>query len=168
MSVEFSNAYQEVLIENLDSILKQNFMFQARLKLFEKQANGQVELQTKLDELTVKYQDVLGQAGKAEEYKIRADSNESIVQEKTRIQSALNDTMRKVSELESSLEAKQKDILNKNAELLDLKTYISKLEEIISATKLKKTNTVKPEEVLSINSAVNDLSKIKFDDGGTF
>ena len=168
MSVEFSNAYQEVLIENLDSILKQNFMFQARLKLFEKQANGQVELQTKLDELTVKYQDVLEQVGKTEQYKIRADSNESIVQEKTRIQSALNDTMRKVSELESSLEAKQNDILNKNAELLDLKTYISKLEEIISATKLKKTNTVKPEEVLSINSAVNGLSKIKFDDGGTF
>ena len=168
MSVEFSNAYQEVLIENLDSILKQNFMFQARLKLFEKQANGQVELQTKLDELTVKYQDVLGQVGKSEQYKIRADSNESIVQEKTRIQSALNDTMRKVSELESSLEAIQKDILNKNAELLDLKTYISKLEETIPATKLKKINTVKPEEVLSINSAVNDLSKIKFDDGGTF
>ena len=168
MSVEFSNAYQEVLIENLDSILKQNFMFQARLKLFEKQANGQVELQTKLDELTVKYQDVLEQVGKTEQYKIRADSNESIVQEKTRIQSALNDTMRKVSELESSLEAKQNDILNKNVELLDLKTYISKLEEIISATKLKKTNTVKPEEVLSINSAVNGLSKIKFDDGGTF
>ena len=168
MSVEFSNAYQEVLIENLDSILKQNFMFQARLKLFEKQANGQVELQTKLDELTVKYQDVLEQVGKTEQYKIRADSNESIVQEKTRLQSALNDTMRKVSELESSLEAKQNDILNKNAELLDLKTYISKLEEIISATKLKKTNTVKPEEVLSINSAVNGLSKIKFDDGGTF
>jgi hypothetical protein len=168
MSVEFSNAYQEVLIENLDSILKQNFMFQARLKLFEKQANGQVELQTKLDELTVKYQDVLGQVGKSEQYKIRADSNESIVQEKTRIQSALNDTMRKVSELESSLEAIQKDILNKNAELLDLKTYISKLEETIPATKLKKINTVKPEEVLSIDSAINDLFKIKIDDGSTF
>jgi hypothetical protein len=168
MSVEFSNAYQEVLIENLDSILKQNFMFQARLKLFEKQANGQVELQTKLDELTVKYQDVLGQVGKAEQYKIRADSNESIVQEKTRIQSALNDTMRKVSEMESSLEAKQKDILNKNTELLDLKTYISKLEETIPATKLKKINTVKPEEVLSIDSAINDLFKIKIDDGSTF
>ena len=168
MSVEFSNAYQEVLIENIDSILKQNFMFQARLKLFEKQANGQAELQAKLDDVTAKYQDVLGQVGKAEQYKIRAESNDTIVQEKNRIQSALNDTMRKVSELESSLEAKQKDILNKNAELLDLKTYISKLEETIPATKLKKINTVKPEEILSIDSAVSDLFKIKVDEGSTF
>jgi len=168
MSVEFSNAYQEVLIENIDSILKQNFMFQARLKLFEKQVNGQAELQAKLDDVTAKYQDVLGQVGKAEQYKIRAESNDTIVQEKNRIQSALNDTMIKVSGLESSLEAKQKDILNKDAELLDLKIYISKLEEIIPATKLKKINTVKPEEILSIDSAVSDLFKIKVDEGSTF
>ena len=58
MSVEFSNAYQEVLLENLDAILKQNFMFQARLKLFEKQANVQSELQAKIDELTGRYKDV--------------------------------------------------------------------------------------------------------------
>jgi chromosome segregation ATPase len=168
MSVEFSNAYQEVLLENLDAILKQNFMFQARLKLLEKQANVQAELQAKLDELTVRYQDVLGQVDKTEQYKVQADSNEAIVQEKTRIQSALNDTMRKVSGLESSLEAKEKQIADKDAELLDLKTYISKLEENLPATKLKKINTVTPEEVLSIDSAANNLFKIKVEDGSTF
>jgi uncharacterized coiled-coil protein SlyX len=107
MSVEFSNAYQEVLLENLDSILKQNFMFQARLKLLERQTASQAELQAKLDELTVRHQDVLGQVGKAESYRIQAESNDAIVQEKTRIQSALNDTMKKVSGLESSLENSQ-------------------------------------------------------------
>ena len=168
MSVEFSNAYQEVLLENLDAILKQNFMIQARLKLLEKQAIGQAELQAKLNDLTVKYQDVLGQVDKAEQYRIQADSNDAIVQEKTRIQSALNDTMRKVSGLESGLEAKQKEILDKDAELLDLKTYISKLEETVSATKLKKINTVKTEEILSIDSAANDLFKLKVEDGSTF
>jgi len=168
MSVEFSNAYQEVLLENLDAILKQNFMFQARLKLLEKQANVQSELQAKLDELTVRYQDVLGQVGKSEQYKVQADSNDAIVQEKTRIQSALNDTMRKVSGLENSLEAKQKEVLDKDKELLDLKTYISKLEENLPATKLKKINTVKSEEVLSIDSVANDLFKLKVEDGNTF
>ena len=53
MSVEFSNVYQEVLLENLDAILKQNFMFQARIKLFEKEANSKAELQAKLDDVTV-------------------------------------------------------------------------------------------------------------------
>jgi chromosome segregation ATPase len=168
MSVEFSNAYQEVLLENLDSILKQNFMFQARLKLLEKQANGQAELQAKLDELTATHQQALQQIGQTQHYKVQAESNDAIVQEKTRIQSALNDVMKKMSGLESSLEAKQKEILNKDAELLELKTYISKLEESLSATKLKKINTVKPEEILSIDSAVSDLFKIKVEDGSTF
>ena len=168
MSVEFSNAYQEVLLENLDSILKQNFMFQARLKLLEKQTNGQAELQAKLDELTAAHQQALQQIGQTQHYKVQAESNDAIVQEKTRIQSALNDVMKKMSGLESSLEAKQKEILNKDAELLELKTYISKLEETVAATKLKKINTVKPEEILSIDSAVSDLFKIKVEDGSTF
>ena len=168
MSVEFSNAYQEVLLENLDSILKQNFMFQARLKLLEKQSNGQAELQAKLDELTATHQQALKQIGQTQHYKVQAESNDAIVQEKTRIQSALNDVMKKMSGLESSLEAKQKEILDKDAELLELKNYISKLEVNLPATKLKKINTVKPEEILSIDSAVSDLFKIKVEDGSTF
>ena len=76
--------------------------------------------------------------------------------------------MRKVSGLENSLEAKQKEILDKDKELLDLKTYISKLEENLPATKLKKINTVKSEEVLSIDSVANDLFKLKVEDGNTF
>ena len=168
MSVEFSNAYQEVLLENLDSILKQNFMFQARLKLLEKQSNGQAELQAKLDELTATHQQALQQIGQTQHYKVQAESNDAIVQEKSRIQSALNDAMKKMSGLESSLEAKQKEILDKDAELLELKNYISKLEENLPATKLKKINTVKPEEILSIDSAVSDLFKIKVEDGSTF
>ena len=168
MSVEFSNAYQEVLLENLDSILKQNFMFQARLKLLEKQANVQVELQAKLDELTATHQQALQQIGQTQHYKVQAESNDAIVQEKTRIQSALNDAMKKMSGLENSLEAKEKQILDKDAELLELKNYISKLEVNLPATKLKKINTVKPEEILSIDSAVSDLFKIKAEDGSTF
>ncbi len=35
MSVEFSNAYQEILLDNLVAIIKQNFVFQTQLKLAE-------------------------------------------------------------------------------------------------------------------------------------
>ena len=35
MSVEFSNAYQEILLDNLMSIIKQNFVFQTQLKMTE-------------------------------------------------------------------------------------------------------------------------------------
>ena len=112
MSVEFSNAYQEVLLENLDSILKQNFMFQTRLKLVEKETNLKAELQARLDDVTAKYEEASQNASRAEQYRIQAESNDAIVQEKNRIQSALNDTMKKVSALESSLEAVKYELQN--------------------------------------------------------
>ena len=127
MSVEFSNAYQEVLLENLDSILKQNFMFQTKLKLFEKEANIKTELQAKLDDVTAKYQESLNQLGEAEQYKVQASSNDAIVQEKSRIQSALNDTMRELGVTKSELEKSQSDVV-------DLKARVKELEKLVPAS----------------------------------
>jgi hypothetical protein len=163
MSVEFSNAYQEVLLENLDSILKQNFMFQARLKLLEKEANIKTELQAKLDDVTAKYQEALAQIGAAEQYKIQASSNDAIVQEKTRIQSALNDTMRELGTTKGALEGSQ-------VVIEELKSRISELEILVppaSKTPAKKT-TVKTEDKKPDDSASTDLFKIKVDDGSSF
>jgi len=163
MSVEFSNAYQEVLLENLDSILKQNFMFQARLKLFETEANIKTELQAKLDDVTAKYQEAIAQVGAAEQYKVQASSNDAIVQEKTRIQSALNDTMRELGTTKGALEGSQ-------AEVKELKSRIAELEKLIPPapkTPAKK-NTVKTEEKKPDDSASTDLFNIKVDDGSSF
>ena len=171
MSVEFSNAYQEVLLENLDAILKQNFMFQARIKLFEKEANSKAELQAKLDDVTAKYQSVLEQVGVAEQYKTRADDNDAIVQEKTRIQSALNDTMRELASCKGVLEVKDKEVLAKNTELEQLKSRIVELEKLIPpepAPKVVKKLTVKSEEIKPIDSVSNTPLKIKVDDGSSF
>ena len=171
MSVEFSNAYQEVLLENLDAILKQNFMFQARIKLFEKEANSKAELQAKLDDVTAKYQNVLEQVGAAEQYKTRADDNDAIVQEKTRIQSALNDTMRELASSKGALEVKDKEVLAKNTQLEQLKSRIVELEKLIPpepAPKVVKKLTVKSEEIKPIDSAPNTPLKIKVDDGSSF
>jgi len=174
MSVEFSNAYQEVLLENLDAILKQNFMFQARIKLFEKEANSKAELQAKLDDVTAKYQSVLEQVGAAEQYKTRADDaddNDAIVQEKTRIQSALNDTMRELASCRGALEVKDKEVLTKNTELKQLKSRIVELGKLIPpepAPKVVKKLTVKSEEIKPIDSVPNTPLKIKVDDGSSF
>ena len=163
MSVEFSNAYQEVLLENIDSILKQNFMFQARLKLLETEANIKTELQAKLDDVTAKYQEALAQVGAAEQYKIQASSNDAIVQEKTRIQSALNDTMRELGTTKGALEGSQ-------VVIEELKSRISELEILVPPvpkTPAKKT-TVKTEDKKPDDSASTDLFKIKVDDGSSF
>ena len=163
MSVEFSNAYQEVLLENLDSILKQNFMFQTRIKLFEKEANIKTELQAKLDDVTAKYQQALADVGAAEQYKVQASSNDAIVQEKSRIQSALNDTMRELGTTKGALEGSQ-------AEIKELKSRIAELEKLVPPapkTPTKKT-TVKTEEKKPDDSASTDLFNIKVDDGSSF
>ena len=161
MNVEFSNAYQEVLLENLDVILKQNFMMQARLKLLEKEANVRAEMQAKIDELTVKHQEALQQIGQTQHYKVQAESNNSIVQEKNRIQSALNDASRELGNTKSSLEAREKEIKEMNS-------IISELEKLIPpAPKVVKKVTVKTEEK-PVKISATETNKVRVEAGGTF
>ena len=159
MNVEFSNAYQEVLLENLDVILKQNFMMQTRLKLLEKEANVRAEMQAKIDELTVKHQEALEQIGQSKHYKVQAESNEAIVQEKTRIQSALNDAMRELSKTKSALEAKEK-------EAEEMKSKISELQKF--APKVIKKVTVKSVEEKPVEISATETNKVRVEAGGTF
>jgi len=161
MNVEFSNAYQEVLLENLDVILKQNFMMQTRLKLLEKEANVRAEMQAKIDELTVKHQEALEQIGQTQHYKTQAESNEAIVQEKTRIQSALNDTMRELGNTKSALEAREKEVKEMNSK-------ISELEKLVPpAPKVVKKPTVKTEEK-PVEISATETNKVRVEAGGTF
>ena len=161
MNVEFSNAYQEVLLENLDAILKQNFMMQTRLKLLEKEANVRAEMQAKIDELTVKHQEALEQIGQTQHYKTQAESNEAIVQEKTRIQSALNDTMRELGNTKSALEAREKEVKEMNSK-------ISELEKLVPpAPKVVKKVTVKTEEK-PVEISATETNKVRVEAGGTF
>ena len=161
MNVEFSNAYQEVLLENLDVILKQNFMMQTRLKLLEKESNVRAEMQAKIDELTVKHQEALEQIGQTQHYKTQAESNEAIVQEKTRIQSALNDTMRELGNTKSALEAREKEVKEMNSK-------ISELEKLVPpAPKVVKKVTVKTEEK-PVEISATETNKVRVEAGGTF
>ena len=161
MSVEFSNAYQEVLLENLDVILKQNFMMQTRLKLLEKEANVRAEMQAKIDELTVKHQQALEQIGQSQHYKVQAESNEAIVQEKTRIQSALNDTMRELGTTKNALEAREKEVK-------EMSSRIFELEKLIPlAPKVVKKPTVKTEEK-PVEISATETNKVRVEAGGTF
>ena len=162
MSVEFSNSYQEVLLENLDVILKQNFMMQARLKLLEKEANVRAEMQAKIDELTVKHQEALQQIGQTQHYKTQAESNEAIVQEKTRIQSALNDAMRELGNTKSALEAREKEVK-------EMSSKISELEKLIPvASKVFKKPTVKAIEEKPVEISATETNKERVEAGGTF
>ena len=168
MSVEFSNAYQEVLLENLDVILKQNFVMQARLKMLEKETNFRAEMQAKIDELTAKHQEALEQIGQTQHYRTQAESNDAIVQEKTRIQSALNDTMRELGATKNSLDSITQQLNLKNKEVEEMKSRISELEKLIPpAPKVVKKPTVKTEEK-PVEISATETKKEEVEVGGTF
>ena len=168
MSVDFSNAYQEVLLENLDVILKQNFMMQTKLKLFEKEANLRAEMQAKIDDLTVKNQEVLQQVEQTQHYRVQAESNDAIVQEKSRIQSALNDTMRELGATKNSLDSITQELNLKNKEVVEMKSRISELEKLVPpAPKVVKKITVKTEEK-PVEISATETEKEEVEVGGTF
>ena len=168
MNVEFSNAYQEVLLENLDVILKQNFMMQTKLKLFEKEANLRAEMQAKIDDLTVKNQEVLQQVEQTQHYRVQAENNDAIVQEKSRIQSALNDTMRELGATKNSLDSITQELNLKNKEVVEMKSRISELEKLVPpAPKVVKKITVKTEEK-PVEISATETNKLEVEVGGTF
>ena len=178
MSVEFSNTYQEILLDNLVSIIKQNFIFQTQLKLAENGNKDKTELQEKYDTLLSQYESLKSQTPELEALRLRVDTNAGAHEEKSRIQSALNDEMRKNVELKRQLEVKSSELTVKNAELevksselagqhqeiVDLKNQILKLESSIPTPKLKKSNSVFD----PIESTPLTPSSSKGKDGSTF
>lgn len=154
MSVEFSNAYQEILLENIVAIIKQNFVFQTQLKLAEESGKAKTEIQAKYDEL-VRAHEAL------KELKAKVDINASAHEEKSRMQTALNDSMKKNTAL-------QKDLESKNTEIASLKEYIEKLENIATPSKLKKLNPEKFAGEESVEQPTSDLFAIKVNDGSSF
>ena len=164
MSVEFSNTYQEILLDNLVSIIKQNFIFQTQLKLAESGNKDKAELQEKYDTLFSQYESLKSQTPELEALRLRVDTNAGAHEEKSRIQSALNDEMRKSVELRGQLEVKSSELAEKTQEVVDLRNQILKLESLIPVSKLKKSNSVFD----PIESTPLTPSSFKGKDGSTF
>jgi hypothetical protein len=172
MSVDFTNTYQEILLDNLTAIIKQNFIFQTQLKIAENNSKENQETKKKLEELTALYNTARSELSQLNVYKSKSESNSSAHEEKNRIQSALNDAMKKNSSL-------QKELETKNSEIVKLKDYINQLENIAPVTKLKKINqekTINKKDTvkkMSVFEEKNDSTKIenklqKVLDGSTF
>ena len=164
MSVEFSNTYQEILLDNLVSIIKQNFIFQTQLKLAENGNKDKSELQEKYDTLFSQYESLKSQTPELEALRLRVDTNAGAHEEKSRIQSALNDEMKKSVDLKGQLEVKSSELAGKTQEIVDLRNQILKLESLIPVSKPKKSNSVfDPIESTSLTP-----SSSKGKDGSTF
>ena len=141
MSVEFSNTYQEILLDNFNSVIKQNMLFQTQLKMAEAQLKT-TETQLKMiedvqknnrseekinllsgeyDALKVEYDSILK---KIAELEPRANVGQSLHDEKTRIQSALNEEMKKNAVLQEEINQKSSAIEEQNKKIAEQSTII--------------------------------------------
>ena len=158
MSVEFSNTYQDILLDNLVSIIKQNFIFQTQLKLAENTGKDKTELQNNYDILNGENVSLRQQLSELERLRSRVESNDSAHEEKSRIQTALNDELKRSADLKRTLEERDGEISN-------LKEQILKLESL-PPLKPKKVNPVIVPDTDEPTPLI--LSKTKVSDGSSF
>lgn len=173
MSVEFHNAYTEVLLENFDAVLKQNLMFQAKIKVQEKVSQASAELQTKIEELLQKNAELeqsieMSVKNKDSYFNDFATKKETQLQEinaeKNRIQAALNEAYKNLSARDQEVSSKQTEIDFLKEEIKRLSTLVPTTTTVDSAnaTKGKKVKLEKFVESAPLTS------KIEIGSGGTF
>lgn len=166
MSADFTNIYQEILLDNLVAIIKQNFAFQTQIKLSENVGQRNVELEKQVQQL----QDETNQL---EIYKNKAEQNNSAHEEKSRIQVALNDELQKSSSYKQEIDKKNAEIIKLSGKIKVLMNELEILKGLVPASKLKKVpkpvETVTKEEpkIQKFIEPIN-MKLSKFESGGTF
>ena len=174
----FINAYNEVILDNLTAIMKQNFMFQTQMKFLEERVNTipALEEKGKLYDFVVneksELQNKISSLTSENENKdnIIKNSNNSDA-DKHRLQTALNEQAKELERLSNKVTNVEKDIADKNY-------YIKQLEDMLPNSKRKKLGleiieSIK-EEVEEVKSTEKIVSKennvvLKVESaGGTF
>lgn len=165
MELQFINAYTEVLTENFDAVIKQNMLFQAKLKLAETAMKEKEELQKKYEELSKerdslsnKISDLQTEMQTVDFYKNQANIGNDILKEKERIQQAYNESQKTISDLRNKIEKQSELILS-----LEQKDNQKKL---VSPKKTVKEKEL-PKESAKIDNNGKEV-KIEVKSGGTF
>ena len=182
MSVEFSNAYQEILLDNFNSVIKQNMMFQTQLKMAEEaQKNNKSDekinlLNGEYNNLKSEYDAVLKKVAELEN---RANVGQSLHDEKTRIQSALNEELRKstvsnekILQQSKTIEEHLKTIEEQSKTIDDITKQLEKnIKEIESLKSTLEKKEPMPTEIQTILPKVkkSNLKTVdKLSDGSSF
>ena len=196
MDADFINTYTEVLLENAEAVIRQNFMLQARLKVMEKTlvekekakqefeqnlSNNDTEkesLRSTVDRLNAQIAELSNKvdASRKEndnlnnqiaDWQNKANSFQSdAVIEKQRIQQAYNESQKTITNLTA-----EKDSLN--AVVQDLMSQVESLKasqivvEEIKTTKRKPKSEVVIDE-MGGSSKINTTTSTRTEFGGTF
>jgi chromosome segregation ATPase len=126
MDGKFLSIYNEVILDNFDAVLKQNFMFQTQIKLLEEQIKEKSELETKLASLSSEKNDIVELRAEIDGLKTELDNKNLAIQnlnntdnERHRLQTAVNNQMKEIEGLKSQVGSLQSD---KDSEVLSVKS----------------------------------------------
>ena len=174
MDGKFLNVYNEVVLENFNAVLKQNFMFQTQLKFAEEKTKEVGELEKKLAALTSENSDANILREEINALKERISQKDAIIQsssntdnERHRLQTAVNTQMKEIEGL-------KKTIGDLQQQQKDQQVYVTQLEEMLPNSKKKKLGIELPEEQKPIKEEPITLNKeddnlLKFaSTGGSF
>jgi len=174
MDGKFLDVYNEVILENFNAVLKQNFMFQTQLKFAEEKTKQVGELEKKLADLSSEKNDVVKLKEQIDNLKNEITNKDALIQssantdnERHRLQTAVNNQMKEI-------EGFKKTIDNLQKQQKDQQEYITQLEDMLPNSKKKKLGIDIPEEPKPIKEEPTTLKKeddniLKFaSTGGTF
>jgi uncharacterized phage infection (PIP) family protein YhgE len=136
----FINTYNEVILENLNAIMKQNFMFQTQIKFFEQRVNELPEMEKKLADF---------------------EKNKSI--ELEQLQNSAGNFEKKLSETSNDFEKKLADKQNDYNRLMDQKNslageVLSLKEEMDKKNLIIQNNVTSDNDKHRLQTAVNQQS----------
>ena len=136
----FINTYNEVILENLHAIMKQNFMFQTQIKFLEQRVNELPEMEKKL-----------------------ADSEKNKSVELKQLQNLTNDFEKKLAETSNDFEKKLADKQNEYNRLMDQKNnlageVLSLKNEVEDKSRIIQNNVTSDNDKHRLQTAVNQQS----------
>jgi chromosome segregation ATPase len=136
----FINTYNEVILENLNAIMKQNFMFQTQIKFFEQRVNDIPEMEKKLANF---------------------EKNKSV--ELEQLQNSAGNIEKKLSETSNDYEKKLADKQNDYNRLMDQKNnlageVLSLKNEVEDKNRIIQNNVTGDNDKHRLQTAVNQQS----------
>lgn len=136
----FINTYNEVILENLNAIMKQNFMFQTQIKFLEQRVNELPEMEKKLADF---------------------EKNKSV--ELEQLQNSAGNIEKKLSETSADFEKKLSDKQNEYNRLMDEKNnlageVLSLKNEVEDKNKIIQNNVTSDNDKHRLQTAVNQQS----------
>lgn len=173
MDAKFLSVYNEVILDNFNAVLKQNFMFQTQMKFLEEKTKEVDKLQKQLDDLKASSQNVEALLTEIDSLKADINGKAALLQssksddaERFRLQNAVNSQMKEIASLKTNVETLQKD-------KKDQQDYITQLEDMLPNSKKKKLGIAVVEEdkpvIKEESKPETNADILKFaSSGGTF